>query len=97
MPQYKEQWIVVINRKEFVIDEIEKVKLEEAMKKSDRWFKTVKGDILSISHIESVTLHSKTIKNGLGAGNKVIEEPTEEEKSRIEYIKRQTREKLKNL
>ena len=70
MPKYNEQWIVNINRKEFVIDGNEKLKLEYAMKNGDRWFKISSGDIISVSHIECVTLHSKEIANQLPEGEK---------------------------
>ena len=67
MPQYSEEWSITISRKEFVIDEGEKSKLEKAMQDGDRWFKTKLGDILSVAHIECVVLRSKTIKNQLEA------------------------------
>lgn len=69
--EYKEQWSVVINRKEFILNEVEKTKLEMGMKNGDRWFKTGKGDIFSISHIESVVLHDRQIKNQLSQGENV--------------------------
>jgi hypothetical protein len=90
MLQNKEQWIITINRKEFVINEVEKSKLEIAMKNGDRWFKTFRGDIISISHIESVVLHSKQIKNQLEAGEKkeelVSDEKWEEFRKKVEKI-----------
>lgn len=65
MPQSKEQWIVKINRQEFIINGEEKVKLEDAMQRKVKWFKTNKGDILSVNHIESVVLSSREIENQL--------------------------------
>ena len=91
MPQFDEQWLVLINRKEFVLDETEKLKLEHAMKNSDRWFKTNKGDIFSVSHIETVLLHSRTIKNRLEAGNTNLEpispEKWEKLKKNLKFVK----------
>lgn len=86
MPQYKEQWIITINRKEFVLDESEKVQLESAMKGGNRWFKTKDGNILSVSHIESVFLHDKRLKNQLPEGEKV--QPKVVGRKRLEEFKK---------
>lgn len=55
-----EQWLVKIGKKEFVISGEEKIMLVGVMKSGERWFETKSGDILSVSHIESVILHSRT-------------------------------------
>lgn len=60
MQKITEQWLVKIGKKEFVISGNEKKMLVEVMKSGERWFETQNGDILSVSHIESVTLHSRT-------------------------------------
>lgn len=70
MPQYNEQWIVTVNRKEIILNAAEKEKLEYAMRNGDRWFKLESGDILSVSHIESVILHSREVANKLPEGEK---------------------------
>lgn len=93
MLPYKEEWCVMINRKATILNEIEKSKLELAMKNGDRWFKTEKGDILSVSHIESVTLNYRENKNQIEAPKE--EKPTQEEMERAEEIKKQIREKVK--
>lgn len=94
MPQYSEQWSVVINRKEFILNEVEKSKLELAMKNGERWFKTERGDILSVSHIESVVLNDRRIKNRLEEGEKQEEEVNPE---KVEEIKEKIREKIKTF
>lgn len=93
MPQYKEEWCVMINRKATLLNEVEKPKLEIAMKNGDRWFKTEKGDILSVSHIESVTLNYRENLNQIEAPKE--ESPTEEEIARVEDIKQQIRGKVR--
>lgn len=70
MLRYSEKWVVTINRKEWILDETEKPRLEQAMKNQDRWFKTKKGDILSVAHIETVELNSKQIANQLEEGER---------------------------
>lgn len=60
MLKITEQWIVKVGKKEYIIDGQEKKMLVEVMKSGERWFETKSGDILSVSHIESVTLHSRT-------------------------------------
>lgn len=94
MPQYSEQWSVIINRKEFILNEVEKSKLELAMKNGERWFKTERGDVLSVSHIESVVLNDRRIKNRLEEGKKQEEEVNPE---KVEEIKEKIREKIKTF
>ena len=92
MPQYKEEWCVMINRKATILNEMEKPKLEIAMKNGDRWFKTEKGDILSVNHIESVTLNSKWIKNQLEASKEDNEPLISEE--RYQQLKQEALRKI---
>jgi hypothetical protein len=92
MPQYSEKWTISINREKFVIDGEEKLKLEKAMQNGDRWFKTKLGDILSVSHIESVVFRSKEIKNQLPTGEKKVEKPIPEEKWK--QIKKEAYQKI---
>ena len=94
LPNYKEQWVVTINRKEFMVDEDEKPKLEGAMANGDRWFKTKKGNILSVSHIESVTLHDRQIKNQLTAPK---EQYTPIPNEKFEKIKREALSKIHSI
>jgi len=78
LPKVKEQWIIKINREEHILNGNEKNRLEEGMKRMDRWFKTEKGNILSISHIESVVLHTREIENQLPEGKKEVETISQE-------------------
>jgi len=80
-PKYKESWVVVVGKKEFVLNEKEIIVLREAMKRNDRWV-SYKDFIISVPHIECIYLDHREIANQLPEGQKKEEESISEEKWR---------------
>ena len=68
--KYKEQWMVRIDNKSFVVNSQEKEALLSAMSNGERYVKLKSGDVLSVRHISYIYLHDRQIKDQLAEGSK---------------------------
>jgi hypothetical protein len=89
---FKEQWIVAIDRKEFVVSKEEREKIISAMKEGKRYVLLDNGTVLSVRRISYLYLHSKEITNQLPEGEKYANAlPPDEMTKRIAEIKQMHR------
>ena len=89
---YKEDWVVKINKEAFVLDERQMPILREAMKRNDRWV-YFKDMILSVPHIECIYLNHREIADQLSEGDtEELHKPISKEK--LESIRKEVYNKI---
>lgn len=94
-PQYSEQWAVIVDRKEYVLNEKEIEILRGADQSGMRGMIWFKDFAISIPHISSIYLNDRRIKLQFESPKEV--EQNEEEKQRIEKLKEQIKQKVKTF